>query len=59
MPKSVPIALPSEGGSYVVDPKTGQPVLVERTAPAEALTPATDPTTPAPAAADVTQPSAA
>jgi hypothetical protein len=34
MPNPTPIALPSEGGSYVVDPDTGLPVLVERTQPA-------------------------
>lgn len=46
MPQPKPIALPSEGGAYTLDPKTGLPVLVERTAPAESVTPA-------PAAADV------
>lgn len=48
MPTPQPIALPSEGGAYALDSKTGQLVLIERTAPAE---PATE--TPAPAAADV------
>lgn len=47
MSKTVPIALPSEGGSYVVDPKTGLPVLVERTETAPAPT-----DSPAPAPAD-------
>lgn len=51
MPNPTPIALPSEGGSYVVDPDTGFPVLVERTAPAAADI-ATD--SPAPADADAT-----
>lgn len=50
MPQPTPIALPSEGGAYVIDPKTGRPVLIERTRPAD------EPPAPAPAAAAIPQP---